>query len=160
MSKLRRSKASVHSKQSTVSETEMSLVCSRLCKAARRGEQSGRWREETESQVDARSCRVLKTVGKEPGFSFFFFLIWPLHAARGIEPRDPSIVCVWSVAQSSPTLTPWTVAHQVPCPWSFPGKNIEVGCHFFLQGIFPTQGSNILLLYLLYWQVDSLSPLH
>ena len=54
----------------------MSLVCSRLCKAARRGEQSGRWREETESQVDARSCRVLKTVGKEPGFSFFFFLIY------------------------------------------------------------------------------------
>ena len=24
----------------------------------------------------------------------------------------------------------------------FPGKNIGVGCHFLLQGIFPTQGSN------------------
>ena len=23
-----------------------------------------------------------------------------------------------------------------------PGKNIGVGCHFLLQGIFPTQGSN------------------
>ena len=22
------------------------------------------------------------------------------------------------------------------CPWDFPGKNIGVGCHFFLQGIF------------------------
>ena len=24
----------------------------------------------------------------------------------------------------------------------FPGKSTGVGCHFFLQGIFPTQGSN------------------
>ena len=27
-------------------------------------------------------------------------------------------------------------------PWDFPGKNTEVGCHFLLQGIFLTQGSN------------------
>ena len=27
--------------------------------------------------------------------------------------------------------------------WDFPGKNIGVGCHFLLQGIFPTQGSNL-----------------
>ena len=39
------------------------------------------------------------------------------------------------------------------CPWGFPGKNTEVGCHFLLQGIFPTQGSN---LNLMYWQVGSL----
>ena len=26
------------------------------------------------------------------------------------------------------------------CPWDFPGKNIGVGCHLLLQGIFPTQG--------------------
>ena len=28
------------------------------------------------------------------------------------------------------------------CPWGFPGKNMEVGCHFLLQGIFLTQESN------------------
>ena len=28
------------------------------------------------------------------------------------------------------------------CPWDVPGKNPGVGCHFFLQEIFPTQGSN------------------
>ena len=28
------------------------------------------------------------------------------------------------------------------CPWDSPGKNIEVGCHFLLQRIFPTQESN------------------
>ena len=26
--------------------------------------------------------------------------------------------------------------------WDFPGKSTGVGCHFLLQGIFPTQGSN------------------
>ena len=26
--------------------------------------------------------------------------------------------------------------------WDFPGKNTGVGCHFLLQGIFLTQGSN------------------
>ena len=28
------------------------------------------------------------------------------------------------------------------CPWDSPGKNIGVGCHFLLQGIFPTQDLN------------------
>ena len=28
------------------------------------------------------------------------------------------------------------------CPWDSPGKNTGVGCHFLLQGIVPTQGSN------------------
>ena len=28
------------------------------------------------------------------------------------------------------------------CPQNFPGKNACVGCHFLLQGIFPTQESN------------------
>ena len=32
------------------------------------------------------------------------------------------------------------------CPWNFSGKNIQVGCHFLLQGIFPTQESNMHLL--------------
>ena len=36
------------------------------------------------------------------------------------------------------------------CRWDSPGKNIGVGCHFLLQGIFPTQGSNPHLLGLLH----------
>ena len=28
-------------------------------------------------------------------------------------------------------------------PWDFPGKSTGVGCHFLLQEIFPTQGSNL-----------------
>ena len=41
--------------------------------------------------------------------------------------------------------TPWTVAHQDPLRMKFPGKNTGVGCHFPLQGIFPTWGSNLCL---------------
>ena len=40
------------------------------------------------------------------------------------------------------------------CPWDSPGKNTGVGCHFFLQGILLTQGSNPGLLHcrqILYW---------
>ena len=33
------------------------------------------------------------------------------------------------------------------CPRNFPGKNTGVGCHFLLQGIFLTQGSNSGLLH-------------
>ena len=40
------------------------------------------------------------------------------------------------------------------CPWNFPGKNTEVGCHFLLQGIFLTQGLNLCLLCLLHWLVN------
>ena len=43
-------------------------------------------------------------------------------------------------------------------PWDSPGKNIEMGCHALIQGIFPTQGSNQHLLHLLHWQAGSLPP--
>ena len=45
-------------------------------------------------------------------------------------------------------------------PWNFPGKNTRVGCHFLLQGVFRSQGSNPSLPRLLHWQVDSLPLRH
>ena len=41
------------------------------------------------------------------------------------------------------------------CLWNYPGWNTGVDCLFLLQGIFPTQGSNLHLLHLLHWQADS-----
>ena len=39
--------------------------------------------------------------------------------------------------------TQWTVAcTRLLCPWDFLGKSTGVSCHFLLQGIFLTQGSN------------------
>ena len=43
--------------------------------------------------------------------------------------------------------TPQTVAHQAPLSTGFPRQENWVGCHFLLQGIFLTQGSNPHLLH-------------
>ena len=66
------------------------------------------------------------------------------------------------LAQSSPTLRdpmdcspPGSSSHAI-----LPGKNTGLGSHFLLQGIFPTQGSNLHLLLPLHWQVDSSPPSH
>ena len=49
-------------------------------------------------------------------------------------------VCVCSV-QSVPSDS-FESASWLLCPWDFPDKDTEVGCHFLLQGIFLTQVSN------------------
>ena len=65
-------------------------------------------------------------------------------------------VCACVCVQSCPTLwdpmdcsPPSSSVHEAS-----PGKNTSVGCHFLLQGIFPTQRLNPNLLH---WQVDSLT---
>ena len=61
--------------------------------------------------------------------------------------------------QSCPTL-----CHPMEC--SPPGSSVHgifqarKGCHFLLQGIFPTQGLNPSILHLLHWQMDSLPLCH
>ena len=52
-----------------------------------------------------------------------------------LEPAPSEIV---KVTHSCPTLWP----HELYSPCNFPGKNTGVGSLSFLQGIFPTQGSN------------------
>ena len=52
------------------------------------------------------------------------------------------------VAQSRLTLRPHGMyPARLLCPWNSPGKNTGVGCHSLLQGISPTQGSNLGLLH-------------
>ena len=56
-------------------------------------------------------------------------------------------------------MTPWTKeSTRLLCPWSFSGKNTGVGCHFPLQGSFPTQGPNLHLLHLRHRQAGSPPP--
>ena len=62
---------------------------------------------------------------------------------------EGSCLCLCSVMSDSLRLQP----ARLLCP--FLGKKAGVGCHFLLE-IFPTQGSNMHLLYLLYLPVDSL----
>ena len=42
---------------------------------------------------------------------------------------------------------PWTVVYQAPPTMEFSRHEYWSGCHFLLQGIFPTQGSNSGLLH-------------
>ena len=50
--------------------------------------------------------------------------------------------CMLSHAVMSDSETLWTVACEAPLSMGFSGKNTGAGCHFLLQGIFLTQGSN------------------
>ena len=75
--------------------------------------------------------------------------LWPLHWKHGVLTTGPW----WKFPQSSSGLlllshfsrvrlcvTPQMAAHQAP---PSPVKGTWVGCHFLLQGIFPTQGWNL-----------------
>ena len=64
------------------------------------------------------------------------------------------LLCVLSCfSRVQPFATPWTVQPaRLLCPLDSPDKNTGGGCHFLIQGIFPTQGSNPHLLCLLHWQ--------
>ena len=61
-----------------------------------------------------------------------------------------------SLVMSNPLQSQGLKPTSLLCPWDYPGKNTGVSCHFLLQRIFPTQGSNPCLLCLLHWQADSL----
>ena len=65
--------------------------------------------------------------------------------------------CYFSrLVMSDSFATPWTIQPtRLLCPWDFPNKNIGMGCHFLLHGLFLTQELNP---HLLHWQVGS-SPL-
>ena len=58
-------------------------------------------------------------------------------------------ICVFSCSVVSDSLQPHVLwPARLLCPWDSPGKNTGVGCHFLLQGIFWTQGSNPCFLHL------------
>ena len=68
-------------------------------------------------------------------------------------------VCVCVCTQSYPTLhnTFGLQSARLLCPQNFSGKNTRVGCHFLLQGIFPTQGLKLCCLH--YRQIFTAEPL-
>ena len=91
---------------------------------------------------------------------------------RLVLPRSKHLLISWlhspsAVILEPPKIKPATVSppicHEVIgllCPWDSPGKNTGVDCHFLLQGILPTQGSNLHLWHRLRWQVSSLLLCH
>ena len=74
------------------------------------------------------------------------FLIWNIRVCV--------LSCVW-LCDPMDCSPPGSSVHGI-----FLAGNTGVGCHFFLQGIFLTQGLNLRTLCLLRWQADSLPLSH
>ena len=66
----------------------------------------------------------LKLLWKKLSLKLSSTLYWTLYVSNSLRPH-----------RMQPT--------RLLCPWDFPGKNTRAGSHFLLQGIFPTQGSNL-----------------
>ena len=99
-----------------------------------------------------RSERVIVTSELFPSSLNDCYIEWHklcfIHFVRISHAHSSKRVCVCECMLSHAQLftTPWAAA----CPWDSPGKNTGAGCHFLLQGIFLTQGSNPRLLH---WQI-------
>ena len=79
-------------------------------------------------------CKCLKYI--------VMYILW--RGTSTLPQGYPVVSCLKKeseVAQSCPTLCD-PMDTRLLHPWDFLGKSTGVGCHFFLQGIFPTQGSN------------------
>ena len=62
--------------------------------------------------------------------------------------HDVNVKLLFSRSVLSDSLRPHGLQpSRLLCPWNSPGRNIGVGCHFLLQGIFLMQGSNLCLLH-------------
>ena len=60
-----------------------------------------------------------------------------------IKQKQTHRVREWSLSVVSNSLQPHGLQlTRLLHPWDSPGKSTRVGCHFILQGIFPTQWSN------------------
>ena len=80
------------------------------------------------------------------GFSLQWFLLWSTGSSHACFSSCSVRVC--SGAKSCLTLCdPYELySASLLCPQGFPGRHTGVGCHFLLQGIFLSQGSNLHLL--------------
>ena len=68
------------------------------------------------------------------------------------SPEHTLCMCVCTLSCFGPVwvfVTPWIVARQVPLSTGLSSKNIGVGCHALLQGVFLALGLNLSLLQLL-----------
>ena len=98
---------------------------------------------ESKQLIDILQARYLKwLLGRIwfPKWRNFQMLTW----SNAKWHRSPIIIAkVKSISHVRLFATPWTIAYHTLRPWDFPGRSTEVGCHFLLQRIFLTQGSNL-----------------
>ena len=99
----------------------------------------------------SKKIHLLDTVvtGSAKTLNNILFSVWEwqlsLHSARSVLLLEADIYTMraCSVVLLVTLCDPIDCSLPALCLWKFPGKNTGVGCHFLLQGIFPTQGLNL-----------------
>ena len=82
--------------------------------------------------------------------------VYEVKTALEMPSTSPSVCecTMYTQAVTSDSLWPHGLyPTRLLCPWDFPGKNTGMDCHFLLQEIFPTQGSNLRFLCPLLWWI-------
>ena len=120
-----------------------------------------RWLDSITDQMDMNLSKFLEIVEDMEAWCAAVHEVAQLDTAQRLSSNKlQSKICrqiVLSRSVVSDSLQPCgSQPTRLRRPWNFPGKNTGVGCHFLFQGIFLTQGLNLHLLCLLYWQADSL----
>ena len=106
-----------------------------------------------EASANSISSRCLPAERQLRGFYILSSQVIP-RVRSLLSPQDlVGTLKSYTVSMSAQSLshvslfaTPWPAAPSVPLSRYSPGKDTGVGCHFLLQGIFPTQGLNPCLL--------------
>ena len=112
---------------------------------------------------DHSNCQYLSVSCRFPTCRMMTFLLLSHLLQRPWESnvRQSSFNdCAQSLSRVRLFGAPWTAAHQAPLSMEFFRQEYWSGCHFLLQGIFPTQGSDPHLQCLLHSQADSLPLSH
>ena len=87
---------------------------------------------------------------------FWALLLCSSQASCGKRSFPLIVLCIQLLSHVRLFSTPWTVAHQAPVSIGFPRQEYWSRLPFPSPGTSPTQGSNLHVLCLLHWQVDSL----
>ena len=81
----------------------------------------------------------LPVLSPHKAWQHFLLFIWDVT----LNHSNKSSICLGKQCHRSvvsDSMQPHGSSARFLCPWDSPGKNIGVGCHSLLQGIFPTPG--------------------